>query len=87
MRLAASMPSFVYVGGIRMSVSTASGEISATDAISEAASVAIATTSISSTSARSAESPSRTKKLSSATTRRSATPSTLRTYPPPARSC
>ena len=39
MRLAASMPSLVWVGGIRMSVSTTSGEVSATARINETGSL------------------------------------------------
>ena len=55
------MPSFVWVGGMRMSVSTTSGEVSATDSRSEARSVATATTSMSSTSVSKEVTPCRTR--------------------------
>src|SRR4051812_3096565 len=76
-RLAASMPSVVKVGGIRMSVRTASGRCRATDSSSAVESVTTSTRSTSSVSARSAEMPWRTRKLSSAKTTRNATALTV----------
>ena len=58
-RLATVMPSTVYVGGIRISVSTASGASSATAAINAPGSSTSRTSVISATSAKSAAVPSR----------------------------
>jgi hypothetical protein len=65
------MPSVVCVGGMRMSVSTASGWCRDTAASSSVPLPTDATTSRSSASASSAAVPSRTRKLSSANTTRS----------------
>ncbi len=59
--LAASMPSVVWVGGILMSVRTASGWCSRTDLSSDWGSPTLSTSSISSTSASRAVMPSLTR--------------------------
>ncbi len=60
-RRAASIPSVVWVGGIRISVRTMSGFMSSTAASSDSRSVTVATRSISSTSSSSAAVPARTR--------------------------
>ena len=61
MRRAASMPSVVFDGGIRMSVRTTSGSSSSTAVISSSNELAVPISSISSVACSSAEVPSRTR--------------------------
>src|SRR4051794_31675364 len=64
------MPSSVCVGGMRMSVTTTSGDFSVMLAISVPASAAVPTSSISAEPSRTCVTASRTRKESSATTTR-----------------
>ena len=57
-RFAASIPSVVNVGGIRMSVSTASGRCSSTARSSASGSATVSTSSTSAVSVRSSATPS-----------------------------
>ena len=61
MRRAASMPSVVFDGGIRMSVRTTSGLSSSTAVISSSNELAVPISSTSSVAWSSAEVPSRTR--------------------------
>src|SRR5262245_58323619 len=74
-------PSSVLVGGMQMSVPTTSGPVASTAARSSSRSAARATTSRSGWSVRRARTPSRTRRLSSATATRMLTGRNLRSAP------
>ena len=77
-RRAARIPSSSSFGGMRMSVSTTSGFSASTAPSSPSRSPQVATTSSSGSVSSSRRIPSRTRKLSSARTRRIATPPRIR---------
>src|SRR5262245_20736697 len=74
-------PSSVLVGGMQISVTTTSGPVASTAARSSSRSAASATTSKSGWSIRRARTPSRTRRLSSATATRMLTGRNLRSAP------